>query len=439
MNPKPIAGLCSAAAIATFFLTTLGGCAVVDQYGSRAIEYNEQTQTSKSSTILLNILRSAYHEPLQFTDVSTVTGTASAQAGINAAIPFRIGGAKFTGPNILSLNPSASMSGGPQFSVANLNTQEFYRGIQSSVDSTIIFNYVDSGINLRVLLPLLISDIEIDNSHTNKKAVIHNSGSSESYRTFLEAMGDLIDHGLTVAKAVKPPDKTFGPRLTKEEVSDPKLLSALVQVIGAGGAGADGASFSLKDVTRKGHPPEFQLSKRGENSPHFCFVDKETPYGEATELSVSDLKAKGMPRSFFLTLVYANGKPLLGFPVHKNSCQLAETAVNIMLRVRSVEGIFTFLGEMARTELGLGSGGPDDLATPLTSKSDVPFYLFKIEQRLPLNGEISANFHGSTYTISADPSGPNASNQVVQLLTDLLALQSSAKNLPAPNVIAIVP
>jgi hypothetical protein len=38
-----------------------------------------------------------------------------------------------------------------------------------------------------------------------------------------------------------------------------------------------------------------------------------------------------------------------------------------------------------------------------------------------------------------DPSGEDASTQVVQLLSDLLAIQSNAKDLPAPNVIAVVP
>ncbi len=78
--------------VAAMGLIPLGGCAIVDQYGSRAIEYNDQAAASKSSTILLNIMRAAYREPLQFTDLSTVTGLASAQGSLNASIPARIGG-----------------------------------------------------------------------------------------------------------------------------------------------------------------------------------------------------------------------------------------------------------------------------------------------------------------------------------------------------------
>ena len=98
------------------------------------------------------------------------------------------------------------------------------------------------------------------------------------------------------------------------------------------------------------------------------------------------------------------------------------------------------MGELVRTELGLNDGAAVDLRDPEHSgDKTVPLYLFQVEQRMPMKGEISANFHGTTYTVAADPSGADASSQVLAILTDLLALQSSAKSLPAPNVIAIAP
>jgi hypothetical protein len=40
--------------------------------------------------------------------------------------------------------------------------------------------------------------------------------------------------------------------------------------------------------------------------------------------------------------------------------------------------------------------------------------------------------------MAIDPAGnSDTSSRILQLLTDLLALQSSAKSLPAPNVIAV--
>jgi hypothetical protein len=115
--------------------------------------------------------------------------------------------------------------------------------------------------------------------------------------------------------------------------------------------------------------------------------------------------------------------------------------VNANFTLRPVEQIFLFLGEVVRTELSInGEPSPHLInAQDYDPKNLVPEFLFRVEQRMPVNGEISANFHGVPYTVAADPSGVNASSQVLAILTDLLALQSSAKSLPAPNVIAVAP
>jgi hypothetical protein len=44
---------------------------------------------------------------------------------------------------------------------------------------------------------------------------------------------------------------------------------------------------------------------------------------------------------------------------------------------------------------------------------------------------------GESYAIAADPTGADASSQVIQILTDLVALKSSAKSLPAPSVVTV--
>ncbi len=95
---------------------------------------------------------------------------------------------------------------------------------------------------------------------------------------------------------------------------------------------------------------------------------------------------------------------------------------------------------MVRIELGLNDNNPTDLYNKFHYEDkSIPLYLFKVEPRLPVNGEISANFHGTVYTITADSSGADASSQVLAILSDLMALESSAKSLPAPNVIAVAP
>ena len=103
---------------------------------------------------------------------------------------------------------------------------------------------------------------------------------------------------------------------------------------------------------------------------------------------------------------------------------------------RSVEGIFHYLGEMVRTELGL-AGAPESLAVPRSDKPE--FRLFSLERRPPSPGDPWLAYRGQVFAANVDPSGEaDASSRVIQLLTELLALQSSAKNLPAPNLITVV-
>jgi hypothetical protein len=422
-------------------LMPLGGCAVVDQYGSRATEYNEQTSASRNSAILLNIMRAAYREPLQFTDISTVTGTATAQGGINASIPFRVGGPHFTSPQLLNLNPSASLSGGPQFNVANLNTQAFFLGLQNSIKTETVKYYLDNGVNPRVLLPLVISEIEVDNPTTNKRSILRPTGAARSYGIFPSAIKMLIDNGLTVRPSSKPAEKdipakaeTFGPVLKEQEAKDPKLLSALVQAMSA----ASGeSSLTLTELKHKpGEESKFQLTltKPAKKSPDFCFLETTNRTGELVSSDDAYIESKLKSGVKHLTLPLVT--PVLDVSINPNSCISSEKLpMTINFSTNSVEGIFTFLGEMVRVELGLGSDPPKDLR----DWNGEPSYLFKVEQRVPSDGEISATIHGLPYVVSVDPSGEDASTQVVQLLSDLLAIQSNAKDLPAPNVIAVVP
>jgi hypothetical protein len=410
-------------ALAHLSLSTLGGCAVVDQYGSRATEYNEQTTASKNSIVLLNILRAAYREPLQFTDVTTVTGTASAQGSLSADIPVRIGGTGFTAPNLMILNPSATVTGGPNFSVANLSTQEFYRGLQSSIDTQVIDTYVASGVSLNLLLPLLISEIKLEEQ--DKVRILRNTGSTyESYVDFRKVIAELVGKGFYIETT--PTDEEIGPTLTRDEASNPKLLAALAQ------ASSD-SSVTLKKKDGALRSPQFVLTKPSK-TPIFCFRHPGKTYRDQDYIELP--KQKGIQT---ILLRFPGVSPLA---IRMLPCGTeGKSLVNARFTLRSVEQIFLFLGELVRTELSLNGDEPGLLLvnSNYDPRNPVPQHLFRVEQRMPVDGEISANFHGVPYTVAADPSGANASSQVLAILTDLLALQSSAKSLPAPNVIAVAP
>src|SRR4051812_24621815 len=84
------------------------GCAWIDKFGGRATAYNFETSDAKSSTILLNIVRAAYTEPLQFTDVTTVSGQATASATLSGNIPWPFNHPAVIAPRSATVSPSAT-------------------------------------------------------------------------------------------------------------------------------------------------------------------------------------------------------------------------------------------------------------------------------------------------------------------------------------------
>ncbi len=432
---------------------SIGGCSIVDQYGPRAVTYNQEESSSKSSSILLNILRATYRQPLQFTDMSQVLGSASAGATITGtSIPFRVGGPQFSMPETAILSPAVTASGGPQFTVTNLNNQEFYQGLQSPLEPQILANYKVQDVPLKLLLTLFISDIEVEDKNAKRTIIIHNSAETPSaYNGFITAIDRLVASGMTLEQ-VKSAD-SIGPVLTSQQASDPKLLAGLVQGAGAGATtGGAGGSFSLQPVTTKNgvvDKSKFQLSKPG-GKWQFCFGPKpDLPYPES---GYTILEARNVRKS--VNIAYANGQVAAELSEAEcgksnnrsnSSDSKIKVANNVSFVPRSVEGIYVYLGQMARTELGLNGKAAMELPDPsgnaeaqfrVDDPARGPVYLFKLDQRFASGSDIGANFDGSSYAVAVDPSGADASSQVIQILSDLQALKSSAKNLPAPSVIS---
>ena len=373
--------------------------------------------------------------------MTTVTGTALAQGSLSADIPLRIGGTSFTTPQLLNLNPSATVSGGPNFSVANLSTQEFYQGLQTPVSAQVVANYAAAGVSPQVLLPLLVSEITFD--EPKQVSVLRNTGSTAaSFTGFRDFTKQLLEKGLSVAVTDADPE-WIGPVLSGKEASDKQLLAGLAQAMAA-----TDSPLSFQGVRSPDGVPsnvKFRLGKTSAKKATLCFRKKEFPLKEGEP----DYEVSKKYIDFHANVLKIPGRSDIEIP-HNMYCDVIKSETSPASKrsdsrksgvtLRSVEQIFFFLGDVVRIELGLSDNNPTDLYNPLHyTDKNIPVYLFKVEQRLPVNGEISANFHGTFYTVTTDPSGADASGQVLAILSDLMALESSAKSLPAPNVIAVAP
>src|SRR5712691_5008436 len=65
-----------------FASLALAGCAIVDKYSERAVEYNLQAEKTQQQNLLLNIIRASLRRPMQFTGLQSITGTASASGSV---------------------------------------------------------------------------------------------------------------------------------------------------------------------------------------------------------------------------------------------------------------------------------------------------------------------------------------------------------------------
>ena len=393
-----------------FFLPLLSSCAVVDTVGSRAGTFNQQAADAKSESILTNIIRAAYAEPLQFTELSSATGQGSISGSIGAGVPFPFRGGKGVPlpQQIISGTLGSSTSFNNSFAMVNQSNQEFYQGIKRPISQQLIFSFMAEGFDPRILLNIFVSDIEI--SHGGNLFTIRNDPEDPKvWNEFYAAVNELATGGLD---AEKISDTTpVGPVLSGKAAQDPKLLAALIAApSGAPALEEEGGSY--------------RLVKR-EASYRPCFRG-------AQDKVVFSYLAQGKPNPA-KTIILNKGDRCGASPKDR---EIPNTGPKVRFRPRSVEGAILYLGALVRTQWGLG-GSANSLEIPRIA--DPSYAIFKIHRGVSDRGWADVRYRGATYGISLDPSGNfDGSSRVMQLLTGVLALQSSSKDTPAPSVVTLI-
>jgi hypothetical protein len=148
--------------------TSLAGCAVVDKYSGRAVDYNIEAEQAQGQGLLLNIVRAYLRRPMQFTTVSSITGTATATGSLQYTapvnIPFRpstLGTSIAQFPGLNTWTSGGSLSGGPTFTVPVLDTQEFYNGILKPIPAQLWNLYTQQGYAQDLLVNLFVEKIVV--------------------------------------------------------------------------------------------------------------------------------------------------------------------------------------------------------------------------------------------------------------------------------------
>ena len=390
----------------------LVGCAIVDDFSGRAVDYNLEAEQVQEQTMLLNIVRASMRRPMQFTGLQSITGSASMNVGSTLSAPF--GEATHrpktaASPDVFGL--SGTVSGGPTFIVPVLDTQEFYEGILNPISLQIFDYYLEQGFPPEVLFDLFVSKIDVtweQNSgaaggarSTDCERRVSNASNGNGGANATTAATQCID--ITYLNSVSNDfdfdqfqaivDLLFAEGLSTEHVETtsqfgPPIPTKMLQPTSGGDEGrqaaaiiqayASAAQAGLKVTPARGQDG-FQLEKNA-TSYRFCFRDfggfpktslllcgsaknregtgapaGQATGGQSTPGEVSDSGTTG----FNLTLS-AKAQETLINRLQQAAARIAPGnqpnlpnmhVTSFQLQLRSTEGIIYYLGEVTRRHL----------------------------------------------------------------------------------------
>jgi hypothetical protein len=538
---------CVARVVAVVFSLALVGCAVVDKYATRAVDFNVEAEQAQQQALLLNIVRASLRRPMQFTSLSTITGNASVSGNVNGGYTNahqtpdfdRSGGGAVVAATNAALarvvtgagTAGGSISGGSTFTVPVLDTQEFYQGILTPIPLQAFDFYVQQGYPPELLFDLFVSKVvitRIDNGTCRQFTFQNSVGDDFRFEQFQAFADYMIGSGLTTERVTSV--SAFGPPISQPRArANPadtaKILEAYSKVSSAGldlrqeGRGAN-ASYRVqkrinqfrfcfahpggaapdwigraesrifcgqfhralaKGPTRTVEGPECVQTTRGarvESGRDFETSNQGVHADGMSEFSGFRLATKFLDRMDRLQSQFPRDR--LDDTVFRRE-EFAGGTISFKVYTRSTEGILYYLGEIARrrlaTETQYGekprhiqvktsiprgtfpasecndaeNGGKYERKFDLQylsirralSHGPTASYncenIFTLDAGAHLEGSIlSVNYDGMTYSIPRDRERSGRTTQVLELVKQLLALNTSAKQLPSTSVISVV-
>jgi len=438
----------------------LAACAIVDEYSGRAVVYNLQAEQAQQQALLLNIVRASLRRPMQFTGLQSITGTASASGSITAGgttasqTPY-ISLFNLIPPSSSSLisrtlsgnlGGTASMSGGPTFTVPVLDTQEFYQGLLTPIPGQLLDLYLQAGYPRDVMFNLVIERIIIKKSgpgcppevHTpNCEMAIRNYPSQDiDLELFQGMLGYLISLGLSTEPIIEPVVKQKSAGATAQADAGPKLKPFTF-------------CFAPRDEK------VYRFFNRGVlcGHPATGLLLKASEIGRKSVIS-------GVPMSqAFINRLYDDSlKSRMGIADGAAGYNALRSfggqKVSVSFNTRSIEEILYYLGEVGRRSLHPEAGGemrrvqvrvgpPQNQFPDRSCPFEEPINgyvcrdLFVLEEDSTTQGGIAVKYEGTRYSISSD-SNIAWSMPVLDIVKQLLAVNTSAKQLPASNLISVL-
>jgi hypothetical protein len=437
----------------------LSSCSPLDIYAFRAIQYNYEAEETQNQVILLNIVRSALHRPMEFTEITNIIGanTGSATTSFSFPVGFRLPTGVTTG------TAGGSVGGSTTFTIPVLDTQDFYQGLLNDIQPSLVAYYLQTTfVSKELLLNLFVENIAI---HVTDKECEH-SHASTCERNFRNSPTSAEDIALfqTFVRYLLSMQVSAEPIKSKPKSQTITANGATININGgssdtsSGGSGGGGGASKPTPYRLCFNPRE-----PGQGVPPSANCGYPQPKGTDEQIAAST-KIDGIPFSRDLATVMLQaiahldeGPPCPDIHIkiktlpHDSLCYeqsvhaFANHKVQITLQFRSTASIFNFIGQLVSAA---------DNGKVYALYASAPFHAYPedwppcwmmtgsvckpIIVVRPQGGTIlvSATYDASLFAVPGDPQ-MSFSPDVFTILKQLIALNLSGKNLPTTAILSV--
>lgn len=366
-----------------FTLALVAGCTASQSAHRAGVSYNRAFADARNEVLLLNILRAAAREPMLFSSINQVSG--APRPGMEISIPFEniiLGGAE-------AINPTLGLSArNPSITIVPLEERGFREGMARPVPLTLVDELTGQGWDRPTALQLTVGGVVCREKPTEHVEL------------------NLGDNDRTVANfsRVLSASRNFSIPAQTEPVTTLRLsASELADFLRQG----PGQGREIGDITPQGS-------------------DAATTY-QVEVLRPASARATGLD--------FTSG----GEGEQVCPAGTLDPAQGVRVLTRSPQSMIFFLAALHRRALG------DEIDRCAGGSAAGPA-LFRIRVSCgnapaPPTALVSAWFRGRRYYIEGSEDGGTNENtlRVFTLLTELIALQTTAASLQANRPILTIP
>jgi hypothetical protein len=368
-------------------IATLWGCDTIGSINDRAQIFNKVSADYSAATILYNILRAKGQEPLQFVDLTGVTGhnTLSVSLGLPT---FILGPDKTESERLFVFGPNVvGGTNSNDFNVSVLDDPKSYAALLAPVDPAALGFLISSGYEPARILFLFISRIQVFRNGIKYEDLNQDISTfrnetyafNESYKQFYDKLNGYVDQGLSIKV-----DPTFVP--------------------GSGNAANESICFDEKWINPQRYPTLYNHITRLQN-PCYATLDGK----QATDSASQDHDAK------------------YRFVDQENAV--------VVIQTRSLYGAYRYLGELLliRDQLLQSAKDIGEIKEILMGSSANDLLYINHDR---IGCWVSVVYEGDQWCVPANAVG---TKRTFEILHALFHLYAAPENQPATPTVRVTP